>query len=218
MYIIVPFFRNFRKKWLNLEKRVKLDSAAAVNTLFSKERNNMGEHYSAVAPRVQDHLKNLVNTAGLPDNEESLELLAKGWLEKQSSFHDQTQANDMEEVDVFEIEDERGALIMTYSGSLLMIGPETEDGRVVEYASIGMRKDVPESLNTEGSVLAKDIDKDSAVEFEIGPVKTSSPVYAIAVVDEKMSVEEEEELLSDVTLILTEDFVEINRTFVDDEA
>lgn len=174
----------------------------------------MGEYYEAVAPQVRDHLKKLVGTAGLPDNEESLELLTQGWLEKQSFFFEQTKANELEEADVLEIDAGRGALIMTYSGSLLTIGPETEEGRTVEYASIGLRQDVPDSLKREGSVLAGDVVKDSSVDFEIGPIKTSSPVYAIAVAREDMSPEDEEELLGQVTLMLAEDFVEVNKTLI----
>lgn len=175
----------------------------------------MGEQFEAMAPQVRDHLKQLVGTAGLPDNEESLQLLTQSWLEKQSSFFEQTKANDMEEADVLEIDSGRGALIMTYSGSLLTIGPETEEGRTVEYASIGLRRDVPDSLKREGSMLTADVVKDSVVEFEVGPIKISSPAYAIAVAKEEMSAEAEEELLGQVTLMLTEDFVEVNKTLVD---
>jgi len=176
----------------------------------------MGDNYNAVASQVQDHLKNLVKTAGLPDNEESLELLAEGWLEKQSSFHEQTKANNMEEVDVLELEDGRGALIMTYSGSLLTIRPETDEGRLAEYVSIGMRQDVPESLKREGSALAADVRKDSVVEFDVGPILKSSPVYGIAVATEEMTIEDEEELLGQMTMMLAEDFVEVNKTLIDE--
>lgn len=177
----------------------------------------MGEHYEAVAEQVRDHLQSLVKTAGLEDNEESLEALAEGWLEKQSAFHEKTKANEMEETDRLEAEDGRGALIMTYSGSLLTIGPETDEGRTVEYTSIGLRQDVPESRKREASVLAGDVEKDAVAEFEVGPIKVSSPVYAIAVAKEDLSAEEEEELLGQVTMMVAEDFVEVNKTFIDEE-
>ena len=175
----------------------------------------MGEQIEMVALEVRDHLKKLVKTAGLPDNEDSLELMAQGWLEKQSSFHEQTKAREMEEVDTLEIEDPRGAIVMTYSGSLLTVGPETEDGRTVEYASIGLRRDVPDSLKRDESVLAGDIVKGAGVSFDVGPIKISSPVYAIAVASEDLSAEAEEQLLGEVTQMLTEDFVETNKTLMD---
>ena len=178
----------------------------------------MGENFDSVAPQVQEHLKSLIKTAGLPDTEESLEQLAQGWLEKQAAFHEQTKANEMEEADRLELENGRGALIMTYSGSLLTIGPETEEGRAVQYASIGLRRDVPEFLEKEGSVLSADVTRDASVTFEVGPIKSSSPVYAIAVATEEMAPEEEEKLLSQVTMMVADDFVEVNKTLVDEEA
>ncbi len=178
----------------------------------------MGENYSAVADQVRDHLSGLVKSAGLPETDEALEALAQGWLEKQASFHEQTKANEMEETDVLELEDARGALVMTYSGSLLTIGPESDAGRTVEYTSIGLRRDVPDAVTREASVLALDVRKDLAVEFEIGPIKKSSPVYAIAVAKEELAPEAEEELLGQVTMMLAEDFVEVNKTLVDGEA
>ncbi len=178
----------------------------------------MGEHANAVVPGVREHLSKLIRLAGLEDNEESLELLAQGWLEKQTSFHEQTKANEMEETDVLELESGRGGIILTYSGSLLTISPEIEKRRTVEYASIGLRKDVPEFLKTDAAVIKADVAKDAAVEFEIGPIKTSSPVFAIAVANENLDEEAEEELLGQVTLMLAEDFVEVNKTLVDEEA
>lgn len=177
----------------------------------------MGENYSAVADQARDHLQSLVKTAGLPETEESLEALAAAWLEKQSKFHEQTKSNAMEETESLEIDDVRGALVMTYSGSLLTIGRETENGRTVEYTSIGLRRDVPETVERDGSVLALDVVKDHVVEFEVGPITKSSPVYAIAVAKDDLSAEEEEELLGQVTMILTEDFVEVNKTLTDEE-
>ena len=103
---------------------------------------------------------------------------------------------------------------MTYSGSLLTIGPIADDGRNVEYASVGLRTDVPESAEKEGSVISSDISVGGVVEFLVGPIKKSSPVYKIAVVKDEMPIEEEEELLSDVTQILMDDFVEVNKTLI----
>lgn len=178
----------------------------------------MGEQYQAVAEQVRDHLQSLVKTAGLEEGDESLEILAEGWLEKQSAFHEQTKANEMEETDVLELEDGRGALVMTYSGSLLTIGPETDEGRTVEYASIGLRHDVPEFVRKEGSVLAGDVTKDAPVEFETGPIQKSSAVYAIAVAKEDLNSEDEEELLGQVTMMVAADFAEVNKTIVAEEA
>ena len=40
----------------------------------------MGENFEQLSDTIQDHLRQIVKTSGLPANEESLELLARGWL------------------------------------------------------------------------------------------------------------------------------------------
>lgn len=177
----------------------------------------MGEKLDSMEPQVREHLIQLVKTTDLPETEETLEMMAHGWLEKQDAFLAQTKARNMEEVDTFRIDDPRGGLALTYSGSLLAIGPEAEDGRLVEYSSIGLRRDVPESSKLEGSALIADVNKDSVAEFDPGPISKSSPVYAIAQATEEMDPEEEQNLLQQVTMMVAEDFVQVNKTIIDGE-
>lgn len=167
-----------------------------------------------VSEKVQNHIKQLIKTAGLPDSEESAEAIARGWLEKKASFEEQVAERNMEMVESFAGDDEKGCLLMTYSGSLLNIGPLIDGARNAEYKSIGIRHDVPESAEEENSVLSGDIELDSSVEFSRGPIKKSSPIFKIAVPAEEMEAEEQEELLSDVTKVLAEDFVEVNKTII----
>ncbi|MBI9103488.1 MAG: hypothetical protein JEY99_13805 [Spirochaetales bacterium] len=176
----------------------------------------MGEKFNSLVPEVQAHIKSLVRTAKLEDNDESLEMLSDGWLEKQQSFFEQTKQREMEEVDNFNIDDLRGALVMTYSGSLINIGPEQNDLRSVLYYSIGLRNDVPESAEEDSSVLGSSIEKGKTVIFEKGPIAKSSPVLSIAVFKEEMALEpeKEEELLEEVTMIIAQDFASINKTTI----
>ena len=104
----------------------------------------MGEYLDKVPVEVQDHIRQITRSSGLPDTEDSVEMIAKGWLEKQELFEKRVTSMKMDEVDSLGREDEQGCLAMTFSGSLLAIGPLREDGRRVQYASIGLREDVPE--------------------------------------------------------------------------
>ena len=167
-----------------------------------------------ISEKIRQHIKQLVTTAGLPDTEESLEILEEGWMEKLESFESQVAERDMEMVEEFESEDDRGAMIMTYSGSLISLGPRDEDGRYVEYRSIGIRNDVPESADADGTELTGDIRVDGTAAFTSGPIKKSSPVFKIAVITEEMDNDEQEELLAEVTQMLTEEFVEVNKTII----
>jgi hypothetical protein len=164
--------------------------------------------------KIRQHIQQLVKTAGLPDTEESLEALERGWQDKLESFEKQVEERDMEQVEEFEAGDERGALLMTYSGSLLTLGPRGEDGRFVAYHSIGIRNDVPESAETDNTDLAEDLQIDDGAVFTNGPIKKSSPIFKIAVIVEEMEEEEQEELLSEVTQVLTDDFIEVNKTII----
>jgi hypothetical protein len=174
----------------------------------------MGDNFARVNEEVQNHLKQLTGTINMPEGEDALEVLAGGWLDKEESFVSQISERNLEETDVFSHEEPRGGLIMTYSGSLITVGPLSEEGRKVEYASIGLRTDVPERAEKDNSEINGDIILDEPAVFSVGPVKQSSPVYKIAVVREEMEAEEEEVLLSEVTQMLTDEFVEVNKTIV----
>jgi hypothetical protein len=53
--------------------------------------------------------------------------------------------------------------------------------------------------------------------FTKGPIQKSSPIFKVAVPPEELEPEEQLELLTDVTQVITEDFVEVNKTIVIDE-
>ncbi len=174
----------------------------------------MGEYLDQVPEEIQDHIREITRTSGLPEGEESVEKISQGWLEKRRAFEDQVQSMDMEEVDTLEKEDERGALAFTYSGSLVNIGPLVEGGRKVQYVSIGMRSDVPDTAEKEESRLAKEVTIGEKIEFEVGPVRTTSPIHKIAILKGEPSAQEQEEKISQATQILQEDFVEVNKTLM----
>jgi len=167
-----------------------------------------------ISDKIRQHIQQLVKTAGLPDTEESIETLEKGWQEKLEAFERQVEERDMELSEEFDAEDDRGALLMTYSGSLISVGPRGDNGRFVEYRSIGIRKDVPETAETDDTDLAGDVGIDESAMFTNGPIKKSSPIFKIAVIVEEMDEEDQEELLAEVTQMLTDDFIEVNKTII----
>lgn len=174
----------------------------------------MGDFYDQVPDKIKDHLKQLVKTAGLEDSDDSLESIAQGWLEKKTIFEDEIEKQEMEEIDEGDQNDENGFLVMTYSGSLLNIGPLIDGVRKVNYSSIGMRQDVPEKAEKEGSAIEGGLSVDEQVSFSNGPVQKSSPIFKIAIVKEELPPEEEEEKLSMATQVLTENFIEVNKTII----
>ena len=174
----------------------------------------MGENYDKVSEKIQNHLNQLVKTAGLNDEDDAVEMLAKAWLEKEDLFTQKIEESNMEEVDELDASGQKGGLLLTYSGSLVNVGPLNEGVRYVEYASIGIRKDVPEAASSDDAELAGNVMIDESAEFTTGPIQKSSPIYRIAIVKEDLDVEEEEEILAEVTQLLTDDFVEVNKTII----
>ena len=170
--------------------------------------------FDTLEPIIQDHIRQISKTSGLPSTQETLDLMADAWLDKKNCFETALAENNLEEVSFFGRSESRGALMLTYSGSLINLGPQVEGTRRCEYASIGLRTDVPASAVEEDSLLAADVAADEPAQFEKGPIKTSSPVFKIAVAKEKLPAEDEEALLTQVSQDLAEDFVEVNKTVV----
>ncbi|MFC1504829.1 HU family DNA-binding protein, partial [Spirochaetota bacterium] len=108
-------------------------------------------------------------------------------------------------------------LLLTYSGSIVSIGTMTDNERWAEYASIELRADVPNIIKKEGSAVASDIKIGQVVEFKNGPIKKSSHIYKIAVCDEKVSIENQEKRIKEATIFLTNGFIQINRTIINQD-
>jgi len=171
----------------------------------------MGEYLSQVPVEIQGHIRQITKSSGLPDTEDSLEMIAQGWLEKKERFERHLSRMALEEVDILEKADARGCLAMTYSGSLINIGPQRDQGRNVQYVSIGLRKDVPESASQDNSQLNGDVRIGAPVNFSVGPIVSSSPVFKIAVTAEELDLDEQEKQITKSTEILTKEFVNVNK-------
>ena len=173
----------------------------------------MGEYFNQLPINIQEHIKEITKTSGLEYNNESFEKMSQGWIEKKNAFEENIASLFMEEFNTFEKDDQRGVLIMTYSGSLLTAGPVQGDSRTIEYISVGIRADVPKSVTGNGN-FAEDVEVDKEVIFKSGPIKSTSAVYKIAVCKENISAEEQLETLNNATVALEEEFANINKTII----
>ena len=159
---------------------------------------------------IVKHLEVVIKTFGLESNEETMERLITGWIDKEKAFKEQMFNMGMEEVGVCDSNDERGALALTYSGSLLTIGPLVDGERKIDYTSIGFRHDVPDRLTKEGSSLPENIMLDKGIVFKGGPIKQTSPIFKIVVCPDSISVEEQEDLIEQATTMIIDSFADIN--------
>ena len=119
-------------------------------------------------PEVLNHLQLLARkTSDSP--EAFLKDLKKGWLKKEKIFMKQLESHHMTLESFLPRTERRAFVILTYSGSILGVGPALDDGRrQVIYASIGLRCEVPEKLMEDRLSLKKDINLDREAEFSGG--------------------------------------------------
>ncbi len=171
----------------------------------------MTELGTKIPENIQKHLQYVAKSFGLSEDQETIQILADSWTEKLDAFETKMIDMGMDEIGIFEKTDERGALALTYSGSLVSIGPLGDEGRSIEYTSIGLRKDVPDSVKEDNCALAGDMEVEKSIEFEKGPLKRTSPIYKIVACPVSLSAEEQEELVSEATTVIVDTFVDMNQ-------
>ncbi|QEN09243.1 hypothetical protein EXM22_15110 [Oceanispirochaeta crateris] len=165
---------------------------------------------------VSAHLKEAATRFGLEKNPEVDQALEQCWTEKMEVFEQEMIDLGMDEVDDFDPLDERAALFLTYSGSLLSLSPLSQGEREVYYTSIGLRKDVPESLKVDHANIAETACLGRSLSFKEGPLKQTSPLYKIVVPPMSLTKEDQTCLIEDAVTVITEKFVNMNHDAMDD--
>ncbi|MFP4365326.1 MAG: HU family DNA-binding protein [Spirochaetia bacterium] len=164
-----------------------------------------------IPEKVAEHLRGLIASSSLKDRDDAFEVVAENWKEKLAMFEAQASNLDMIQVDKLAEDDPRAALMLTFSGSLISLGYGGEK-RKIEYASIKLRTDVPGIVRDEAAVLAKPPKAGEGLEFSMGPVQKTSPVYAIAVTKQDVSPTEQDVRIREATIFLTNGFMQVNQT------
>lgn len=172
----------------------------------------MENKFDQLPDTLKEHLKSITESSGLPDTADSLRMISENWFDKKELFEDQVKALGMTEVTSFGKDEKKAALMLTYSGSLISLGSNRNGGRWVEYSSIKLRNDVPDILIEEKAVLSKDTGVDATLEFEQGPIKSTSSLLKIAVCGDDVSLDEQDKRIREATIFLTNGFIKINRT------
>ncbi|MDX9801823.1 MAG: HU family DNA-binding protein [Spirochaetia bacterium] len=160
---------------------------------------------------VQAHLLNLIKSSPLPDTPEFHSRLAGIWDKKCRLFEQQTSYLDMELTEKVAVDDSRAMIILTYSGSIVSIGP-LKESRAVEYASIHLRGDVPKSVLVTATTLDGDVAKDKPVCFTAGQIKKTSAAYMIAVCNIDLAPAVQAERIREAMIYLTNGFLKINQS------
>ncbi|MBN1647198.1 MAG: hypothetical protein JW874_04125 [Spirochaetales bacterium] len=172
----------------------------------------MGEFYNRLPGTIQEHIRLIARDFEIPDADDTLETVAKVWMGKKEIFENEIARADLVEVDTLGVDDENGALVMTYSGSLVDLGPIIDGLRKVKYTSIGYRKNRPSHAESRGTNLARDMEVDSTAEFDQGPIKRTSQVFKIAVCRGNLASAEKAANITSTKTLIEEKFVEVNKS------
>ncbi len=174
------------------------------------------EQFDILPQRIQDHLRTITATSGLPDGDESLEMITRNWLEKRRLYQEQADALDMQQLDSFSMDDGRAVMLLTYSGSLIGLESNREGkgpgGRRFEYASIKLRHDVPDVIYAKGVQLQSNLKLDEVAQFAGSPVARSSEILMVTSFADDVKPDEQDKRLREAMLFLTNGFAKINRT------
>ena len=174
----------------------------------------MEESITNLPDYIKKHLESVLKTSGMPDTKDSYDKITKIWIEKKEMFEAQTKNLDMIEVESLEIDDKKACLILTFSGSLVSLGPSTNGKRWLEYASIKLRNDVPDIVQVDAILLEEDIQNNRGIIFKEGPIKNTSAAFKITTFSEDVSIDEQEKRIKEATIFLTNGFIKINRSII----
>jgi hypothetical protein len=175
----------------------------------------MSKLLNKLPEKIKRQIINITKFSSLPDCEKSIITITKLWLKKEEVFLKELKKFKMIETDLIEMTDTNGAIILTYSGSILKISPEIENARRIEYTSIGLRKDVPENLVVDDVKLAYDIILDEPVEFANSKIRSTSPTYKIGVCNKTATFKDQFESLDTITNLIYKNFVDLNREYLE---
>jgi len=163
---------------------------------------------------IQEHIRTLAANFQKSQDEDFVEVLATVWSKKAQLFLDQTKNVDMQVVDHLDMDEHRGLLLLTYSGSLLSVAPlyAGAKGRWMEYSSIKLRTDVPDIVFENDGNLGSPAQQGHIVKIQGKRLRQTSNLYYIAVCDHKVPLEEQEKRVRESTIFLTNGFMKYNRT------
>lgn len=172
-----------------------------------------GESAFAKLPKeIREQIEALAEGPETPRLPDIREKLAVNWEGKFELFESQVRLLEMEELQELGAGDPRGFLAITYSGSILSVGPLTPDGRWLEYVPLLLRLDVPEIVSGEGARVEGTVARGAALAFAAGPLRSTSSVYRIAACASGIREDEQDRRIREAAIFLTHGFIKMNRS------
>lgn len=167
---------------------------------------------------ISRHLLGLAAEQKMQDNDEYLSNLVNVWKQKEALFRDQARSVRLELVDSVSNKDGRGMMILSYSGSILCVGPvfmtstNINFSRWTEYSSIKLRTEVPDIIMEKAATLDAPLSVGQSVKLGNSKVQATSPAYLIAVCPDDLNEDEQDKRIRESAVFITAGFMKYNQT------
>lgn len=107
--------------------------------------------------------------------------ISKQWQNKYKLFLEIVEKKSMNLVKEVRIEDKRGLLLFSYSGSIIYLSPISRKGRTLKYCRLNSRTDTPHYHYETKIKILNDVYIGHIVYFDAIYFKNTSPIYKIAI-------------------------------------
>ncbi len=172
---------------------------------------NLADLKKNIPAKVRTHLQGLLKETGLPDDKDTMKKLMESWLLKKALFYKMAEHENFNRKRSMAMADKSGCIAITYSGSIVAVGPLVNNKREVKYTSIGMRTDVPEAVTFKQGELAADIECDKSIVFKKGPIEKTSPIMDLALLPPEVNSDQQLVSIKKANKKLKDDFVKVNK-------
>lgn len=174
--------------------------------------------FTELPKSIQTHLLGLAAEQKKQNDLKYINLLTEVWTQKEDLFRKQARAVKLELVESVSKKDGRGMMVLTYSGSIICVGPvfltstNINFSRWIEYSSINLRTEVPDIIMEKAANLSADLSVGESVKMGDSRVKSTSPAYLIAVCPEDVNEEEQDKRIRESAVFITAGFMKYNQS------
>lgn len=145
----------------------------------------MQDKLKKMPEKLAAHIADIMHINGFDKDDSSKQLFIDSWLKKKALFDKIVEHHGFHLVPRLDEGFTEGIIAVTYSGSLVTLTPQDENGnRELVYNSIGIRKDVVQTTVVKETVISLPLEIHKSIIFEKGKIKKTSPVLAIAIEEE----------------------------------
>jgi len=175
-------------------------------------------HYDALPEEIRRQIDAILADSETRSDGATKDSIAAVWSEKYRLFSSQVESLGMTMEESFAADDARAAILLTYSGSLVTLGPKRGKDRWLEYASIKMRTDVPDLVRGDRVTLDGPAGLGASASFQGCSVKKTSSIFRIAVCPAGASLDDQERRVREATIFITNGFIRLNRSLCLEDA